>query len=209
MPGFNSRFEGFWTDKSDWMHSLSQFRADSEIDDCEGKQLRQFIESGYVILPGAVKPELADALNREVSDVHRHSEYFIARTNRQSYSHATKEVIRNHKGRLIDFHVNSWLAQQALFSPPIKRFLALVFREDLLAFQSLTFNYGSQQAIHQDGAYVVVSEPLKFAASWIALEDVREGSGELLPSGKLVHWAGRTRSAPREPSLTSHHHHFN
>jgi phytanoyl-CoA hydroxylase len=54
--------------------------------------------------------------------------------------------------------------------------------------------------MHQDTAFVVTMSPLELAASWIALEDIRPGSGELmyldgshrLPeylfSGKYKHW---------------------
>ena len=34
--------------------------------------------------------------------------------------------------------------------------------------------------MHRDTAYVVVDPPLALAACWIALEDVRPGSGELM-----------------------------
>lgn len=105
---------------------------------------------------------------------------FIARRQREAYLHPTADVVQEKTFRLIDLHVNSVNAQQAQFAPKISRLLDLIFEQQALAFQSLTFLYGSQQGIHQDGAYVVVSEPLKFAASWIALEDVTEGSGELL-----------------------------
>ncbi len=33
--------------------------------------------------------------------------------------------------------------------------------------------------MHQDSAFVKVSSPMEFAASWIALEDIQPGSGEL------------------------------
>ena len=57
--------------------------------------------------------------------------------------------------------------------------MELLFEEKPLAFQSLTFQVGSTQACHKDGSYVVVDRPLEFAASWVALEDVKVGSGEL------------------------------
>ena len=67
------------------------------------------------------------------------------------------------------------------FSPQIGRFLEEVFGDKALAFQSLHFEVGSTQEIHQDTAYVVVDhEPLKLIASWIALEDIEPGSGELI-----------------------------
>jgi hypothetical protein len=37
----------------------------------------------------------------------------------------------------------------------------------------------SAQESHQDSAYVTYTLPLKFAASWVALEDVSIGAGEL------------------------------
>ncbi len=49
-----------------------------------------------------------------------------------------------------------------------------------MCFQSLHFFVGSEQAVHQDTAYVVVKDdPMAFVGIWIALEDVSEGSGEL------------------------------
>jgi phytanoyl-CoA hydroxylase len=47
-------------------------------------------------------------------------------------------------------------------------------------FQSLSFDKGSQQGLHRDTAYVVVDRPLELAACWIALEDIKSGSGELV-----------------------------
>ena len=38
---------------------------------------------------------------------------------------------------------------------------------------------GIGQPIHKDTAYVVVSSPMEFAASWIALEDIQPNSGAL------------------------------
>jgi ectoine hydroxylase-related dioxygenase (phytanoyl-CoA dioxygenase family) len=75
------------------------------------------------------------------------------------------------------------------FAPEIVAFLATLFDDQVLAFQTLHFEVGSTQAIHQDTAYVVVDrEPMKLAASWIALEDVRLGTGELVfyPRGHRI-----------------------
>jgi ectoine hydroxylase-related dioxygenase (phytanoyl-CoA dioxygenase family) len=69
--------------------------------------------------------------------------------------------------------------RDAILSPDILHFLHLIFERPVLASQSLTFYRGSQQTIHQDSAYVPYTLPLQFAATWIALEDVEEGTGEL------------------------------
>jgi ectoine hydroxylase-related dioxygenase (phytanoyl-CoA dioxygenase family) len=57
--------------------------------------------------------------------------------------------------------------------------LTLIFDAEPLLFQGLTFECGSEQGIHQDSAYVVVSSPMELVASWTALEDIQPGSGEL------------------------------
>jgi ectoine hydroxylase-related dioxygenase (phytanoyl-CoA dioxygenase family) len=104
------------------------------------------------------------------------------------------------RARVVDAYVHHESAAAALLSKPIVRFLRTVFEDTPLLFQSLTFGKGSQQRMHQDTAFVVTTSPLEFAASWIALEDIRPGSGELtyldgshrLPeylfSGKYKHW---------------------
>lgn len=180
LASLDSSFDGFWTDSTEWESTLTALKGAMSMDEREAEQLRHFIRNGYVVLENAVSGELCDAITAEIDQVTRNSEYFICRTKRQSYSHATESAVSDQAFRLIDLHVNSENAQKAMFAPVIRHFLELVFREPLLAFQSLTFLYGSQQGVHQDGAYVVVSEPLKFAASWIALEDVSPGSGELI-----------------------------
>lgn len=86
---------------------------------------------------------------------------------------------RNCEGRLSP-EVNSKRAHKAIYADKIDRVLQEVFKAPANAFQCLTFSHGSQQSMHQDVAYVVVSEPLQFMASWVALENVTPGAGELM-----------------------------
>jgi ectoine hydroxylase-related dioxygenase (phytanoyl-CoA dioxygenase family) len=81
--------------------------------------------------------------------------------------------------RVNDIYAYFESARRALFSEPIARFLRLIFDSAPLLMQSLSFESGSEQGIHRDTAYVVIDPPLALAASWIALEDVQPGSGEL------------------------------
>ncbi|TNF37012.1 MAG: hypothetical protein EP312_00030, partial [Gammaproteobacteria bacterium] len=92
---------------------------------------------------------------------------------------ADHEAVSDSKFRFIDFHINSPAAREAIFSPAIRNFLHQVYEAPVLAFQSLLFRVGSQQRMHQDTAYVVISKPYKLTATWIALEDIAVGSGEL------------------------------
>jgi ectoine hydroxylase-related dioxygenase (phytanoyl-CoA dioxygenase family) len=85
----------------------------------------------------------------------------------------------NRKFKILDMYASSRLALEAALSPVLERFLSLIFNSEILAFQQLGFLYGTEQPIHQDTAYVRVSKPAMLAASWIALEDIEEGTGEL------------------------------
>ena len=81
-------------------------------------------------------------------------------------------------GKTLDIHWHSEAIRNAIFAPSILAFLHLIFERRALASQTLGFWRGSPQNGHQDSADVSYSMPMQFATSWIALEDVREGTGE-------------------------------
>lgn len=180
MPGADTRFNPLWIDRPDAEDILRQRIEAGLVSATLAERLRFLIRNGYVIIPGAIDHELANLLLDEMTAVTRQPDKFIARRNRAAYAHPTEEVASDPSFRIIDFHVNSRHASQAIFSDPLAEVLDAVFTSPANAFQCLTFNHGSQQRMHQDGAYVVVAEPLQFLASWIALEDVTPGSGELM-----------------------------
>jgi ectoine hydroxylase-related dioxygenase (phytanoyl-CoA dioxygenase family) len=90
-----------------------------------------------------------------------------------------RQELRGEHCKLVDLYARSPAALEVALHANVQRFLRLVFEDAPLLFQSLSFERGSEQPAHQDTAYVVVTPPLEFAAAWIALEDVRPGSGEL------------------------------
>lgn len=180
MPGTNTPFSPLWIDQPDALEQLAAKASSGEINATLAERLRHLIEHGYAIIPGAISHELADTLVAEMDSVSQQPDKFIARRARAAYAHPTADVVNDPTFRIIDFHVNSQHASRAIYCDAISELLHAAFNQAANAFQCLTFVHGSQQSLHQDGAYVVVSEPLKFLASWVALEDVTEGSGELM-----------------------------
>src|SRR5262249_15376852 len=82
--------------------------------------------------------------------------------------------------KLLDFYRFSATARKAIAAPKVLAFLTAIFGSKPKAFQSLTFWKGSEQSIHKDTAYVRIGgEPMHLAATWLALEDVQKGTGEL------------------------------
>lgn len=180
MPGASTPFSPLWIDRPDALETLAARESSGQIRPATAERMRHLIEHGYAIIPGAISHELADTLMAEMDGVTAHADKFIARRARAAYAHPTADVVKDPTFRIIDFHVNSQHAAKAIYCDAVSEVLHAAFEQPANAFQCLTFVHGSQQALHQDGAYVVVAEPLQFLASWIALEDVTEGSGELM-----------------------------
>lgn len=181
-PHFRSEFGGLWTDLSNATTILAGKVAIGEISPSEAQLVREFIDNGFVKLPKAVDVELADRIladfERIVSGEIQRTASFWDATGHHIET-ATRENTMQKEAKILDMHEASEAAQQSIFSPAITRFLDIVFERPALAFQSLGFMRGSQQGIHRDTAFVRVSSSQEFVASWIALEDVRSGSGEL------------------------------
>lgn len=183
VPRFRSRFGGLWTDLSIAHDLIAGKRALGRVSDAEAELLSRFVDEGYVILEGAVPHALVDAVRADLEAtldgrlVPRDAEWWTAEGKR--HGRATPLVMREEAGKMLDLHFTSHATQSMIFAPPIARFLELVFERPPLAFQSLTFVYGSRQPVHQDTAFVRVSSALEFVACWVALEDIEPGSGEL------------------------------
>jgi phytanoyl-CoA hydroxylase len=185
-PHFRSRFGGLWTDLSNAQELVAGRLAIGEITGADAENLSSFIKNGYVILPGAVPMEAIDALNRDVALLVedpppeawvnlRESNRFVTRPFRPADARAADNVLK-----LLDLYSFLPSARDVIFADATHRFLKLIFMRPVMVHQSLFFFYGSQQNLHKDTAYVHVSSPMEFAASWTALEDVQPGSGELI-----------------------------
>jgi ectoine hydroxylase-related dioxygenase (phytanoyl-CoA dioxygenase family)/multidrug efflux pump subunit AcrA (membrane-fusion protein) len=181
-PAFRSSFGGLWTDLSSADAILAGKVAIGELLPAEAKLVDAWKRDGFVILPGAVDPAAIDAA---LADFERACDGTLPR--KISYwddqglhlETASHELLRKRDAKLLDLHDVSEATQAIIFAEPVSRFLQILFERPALAFQSLGFYYGSQQPLHEDYVFVRVSSPLEFVASWIALEDIRPGSGQL------------------------------
>jgi hypothetical protein len=170
-------FESLWIDKpaaEEVLTSLETDPATSEV----ARQLRHFHQFGYCIMPNAVPADLIDQYVAE------YKQLIAAEKLKISLGlnlHPAKDAdLLVPLTKLLDVHFFSAAGQNIAFSPPIRIFLEKLFREPALAFQSLHFETGSTQAVHNDTAYVVLDEPKSLCASWVALEDIQPGTGELV-----------------------------
>jgi phytanoyl-CoA hydroxylase len=216
-PAYFSRFGGLWTDRRDAGQTIDRRLAAGTIGDADAERLRDWIAHGYVILEGGVRPEVCDRLR---TDLDRAFAQGDERLLMYSPGHDGQTPLRagvdTERARVVDVYAFYESARAALFGDAIVRFLSMIFDDAPVLFQSLTFEKGSQQPLHQDTEFVVTTSPLEFAASWIALEDIRPGSGELvyvdgshrLPeylfSGTYKHWNEKRDGAEQQAEWRSH-----
>lgn len=179
-PAYLSRFGGLWTDRADAEEQIAARLRDGRIGEAEAGRLRHWVGHGHVVLEHAVEPAVCDRVRAELDRTFAQGDdRLLMYSEAPDGPHAVEAGVDTPFARVVDAYVFSEPARAALFSAPIVRFLRLVFDDAPLLFQSLTFERGSQQALHQDTEFVVTTSPLEFAGTWIALEDIRPGSGEL------------------------------
>ena len=175
-----SRFGGLWTDAGNATDVVAGRLDLGEITGAQAALLRTWISDGCVVLPGAVPEPVLAAAQAELERAYR-GELPDLKFAVHGLSQTTEWVpdVLTRPAQALDLHWTSAPTRDLIFCPAILDFLHLIFQRRVLASQTLGFWRGSAQDGHQDSAYVNYSLPMQFAASWIALEDVREGAGEL------------------------------
>jgi ectoine hydroxylase-related dioxygenase (phytanoyl-CoA dioxygenase family) len=176
-----SPFGGLWVDQPHVEDLIDGKLSVGLINEAQAEQLRFFARNGYVILPNAVPKAM---LAKARAAVERAFDNGFAGLKFQCGAIARGELdwqpeLQTLPSKALDLHHRSAIIRQLMFAPKIEAFLALIFDSKAFASQTLSFLRGSAQEGHQDSAYVVYTLPRHFAASWIALEDVTLGAGEL------------------------------
>jgi len=191
VAGTTTALRLLWTDEPDAQTKLADLFGARQISEQEYDDLAFFIDHGWLIWRNALEPEVIDALAHDVREHHRHPGKFLTTSHRAKQSNlrlSGKEPDRFES--LFDLYVNLESSRRVCLHPRITRFLTLVFGADPVAFQQLLFQRSNGHDVHQDTSVVAVEEPCLLAATWIALEDVVEGAGELAfydGSHKLPH----------------------
>jgi len=145
----------------------------------EARRIEGFARSGFTIFERCVEPDLVDALCADIRRIADHPGCFVITDHRNGRPYAYSTERFDHFESAFDLYVNFESARRVCFHPTLLRFLGHLFEAAPLAFQQLLFQRSNQHPIHQDTAYVCLEAPLQMVASWIALEDVVPGRGEL------------------------------
>ena len=178
----HSLYGGMWIDFPDWEVSLTEKSRSGEVSETVADLIRTFVRDGYVVIPQAVSKGVIDELNSRITNVW---EGKVPGHKIEVYGEAVQVVdvesrYYDQPHKLLDSYAFIPAAQHAASAPAVVEFMTAVFEDKPKAFQQLTFEWGSQQAIHKDTAYVKIDgNPMSMMATWVALEDISEGTGEL------------------------------
>ena len=147
-------------------------------------KLAQWHDEGIVAFPQLIPHALIDAFRADLDELFedraRHGTRVLLEVHGiKPISETTLEQLRHKHARVTDFHNQSVAAKKIILHPGIVEFAEHVFRDKVVAMQTIAFWRGSEQKTHKDYAYVVSEIPSHLCATWIALEDVDADAGPL------------------------------
>ncbi len=126
------------------------------------ESLKGWSDNGYAILDGFFDSGRVDAFNEEVDK--------LIKTGDANWRYMNKIMFAIHKSDLLN---------EAANDSQMLRILKLLMGKDVEVFQSINFLTGSKQRTHSDSIHMTTFPLGNLIAIWVALEDIRPGSGEL------------------------------
>lgn len=178
--GHGLDMKALWTDTPYAMERVFGLYEAQEITAQERQDLTHFIEHGWLVWRAAIDPEMIDRFAADIRGHHQHPGKFLTTDHRNNNSGLKRSGgTPDRFESLLDLYVNLNSAREVCLHQRITRLLSLVFDTQPIACQQLLFQRSNGHRVHQDTSVVTIEDPLLLAASWIALEDVQEGSGEL------------------------------
>ncbi len=153
-----------WLDQENALEQVVQHPDYSNLSDEQQAAVKHFIQHGYLVLKGFFKEEAIDQLNAEMDNMLKE-----------------QELKFNYSGRkILDAFRYSKVADEAFFrNQELLRLLNFILGKKVIPFQTLNFIKGSEQSAHSDSIHMCTHPFGYLIASWIALEDIQEGTGEL------------------------------
>ena len=180
-PAAPPRFGGLWPDLPNAEDLIEGKLETGRITERDAELLRFWRANGYVILRGAASDAqvAAAAADLDHAYVGGFPDLLFECHPISPQRIFWQPEVAQHPAKALDIHHFSPATRALMFCPAVTQFLGLIFESHAFASQTLGFLRGSAQEGHQDSAYVPYTIGRCFAASWIALEDVTLGAGEL------------------------------
>jgi ectoine hydroxylase-related dioxygenase (phytanoyl-CoA dioxygenase family) len=183
-----------WLDQPDAHAQIAQRLAAGTHTGEQAEKLRCFVDRGYLTLALDLADEVYADVWAAVERLWREKPWSVAfayHSPLKVFALADEARDRRPSCRIADLHSESSGALALYLNRQIFDYVELIWGQPAVATQSLTFEYGSQQALHRDPVHVHTSPPSHLVAAWIALEDIGPRCGALtyIPgSHRLPYW---------------------
>lgn len=151
-----------WLDKLDSEQELPKQAFFKELEPIHQQNLKGWSKNGYAILEGFFSETEIAAINAAVEE-----------------KIANKDANWKWYNKIFNAYKESETLNNVVRHPRLTKILSMLLGKQVFPFQSLNFIQGSEQATHSDSIHMTTFPLGYMTAVWIALEDVKEGSGLL------------------------------
>jgi phytanoyl-CoA hydroxylase len=182
-----------WVDQPDAHDRVEERLTQGRINEVEAGRLHHFIEEGYLTTTLGLDDAFAAEFERDLDRIWRERPEDLAVAAKASDLVSFRDIDDEDRAvgyRIADLHSYSPSARKLYLHPQLFRLVELILDDRAVAFQSLYFQFGSEQGLHRDPMFVPTNPISHMVASWIALEDIDEGSGPLMyvPRSHRMPW---------------------
>lgn len=172
----------FWFDQPNALDMVQQRAEQSGVD---AQLLCDFVTNGFIVIKATAEMEelaaqVSDDVDRAWDEMSGAAIYSAMAKRRTMLAHLDPEKHRVPGYRISDIHGFSDSARELALNAGVFRYINALFGEPAIAFQTLYFEWGSQQTLHRDPMFVRTNPPNALLASWLALEDIHEDAGPLM-----------------------------
>jgi phytanoyl-CoA hydroxylase len=182
-----------WLDQTDAHDRVDKRLRKGDLSSADADRLHHFVDHGYLTLSLGLDAGFARAFDDDLDRLWKERPIDLAAAPKSGARVSFRDIDERHRTigyRVADLHSHSPLALDLYLHPELFRMVELIFDQQARSFQSLYFQFGSQQALHRDPMFVVTRPPSHLVATWIALEDITPDSGPLLyvPGSHRMPW---------------------
>lgn len=140
-----------------------------DMSDSQKEQAIHFHENGYIVLDLGLTDDQLNELRTEIDLINSNDS---TKTQDERYHYSKGK-------RIFEGWKQSKLLRDLSLDTKVLDFLKLMYQRTPVPFQTITFNFGSNQPLHSDLLHFSTMPQRWMSACWIALEDMDEDNGTL------------------------------
>ena len=175
-----------WLDSNSSKEMLPKDKRFQRLEKKVQEAIIDWSDKGYAIIPQFFSSEQVDAILKETNQ--------LIESNKANYQRNSNKIMFAYR--------QSSVVKNIVDADRLNNILSLLLGKKVSLFQSINFFTGSEQASHSDSVHMTTFPLGYLIAVWIALEDIKEGSGVLhyYPCLLYTSPSPRDRTRSRMPS---------